>query len=161
MGLRAFPLGHSIQLAAASLAGPLGPSAFYRARSGMGSVGANAFSSSFTTSVHRPQSVLPPLPSMTSGAGKGSWGSHFSSQCSLKVSRVVCLVVSAREGSGAGVGADAVVRGVVAGWSDAGLLRLNRLLNMVLIFSQRQAADERRFFRNLSVGGQSRRLGSA
>jgi hypothetical protein len=76
----------------------------YLGVSGMGSVGAKDFSSSFTASVHAPQSVLRPLPSMTSCEV-----SHWFFHSSLNVSRRFSVGSTATGGGGFGVGVTGAV----------------------------------------------------
>ena len=95
----------------------------YSGMRGIGTVGAKDLSSSFTASVHAPQSVLPPLPSMT------SWeSSHWFPHSSLKVSRRVSFSSTAMGARGVGVDIGAGATGVV-------FVRLKNLLNMAFNIS--------------------------
>jgi hypothetical protein len=84
----------------------------------IGTVSANETRSSifFTASVHRPHSVLPPLPSMTSGIGKGRGVFR------LSLKRAGALAVGATTG-GAG--------GLSSGVASVASGRMNNLLNIV------------------------------
>ena len=102
----------------------------YSGVSGIGTVGAKDLSSSFTASVHAPQSVLPPLPSMT------SWeSSHWVPHSSLKVSRRVSFGSTAMGAGGVGVDIGAGATGVV-------FVRLKNLLNMAFNISSGSSLRE-------------------
>ena len=98
----------------------------YSLFSGMGAVGAKDLSSSFKASVNAAQSVLPPLPSMTSWE-VSTWSSH---SC-LNDSRLLPIgaaPIGVFEAGAVGVGVG--VGGMGFGVADIALRRLNRLLNI-------------------------------
>ena len=90
----------------------------YLGPSGIGTVSANETPSSlfFTSSVHKPQSVSPPSPSMTSGVGKGRGVFRLS----LKVSGALAFGVTTGGTGGLSSGVASVASG-----------RLNNFLNIV------------------------------